>query len=288
MASVLHAARQVKHAGFVALKKAKFAAGEVKDVGYRGATALRPYVFDAGHYPLDFVSLDTPDPVGPPQAEVPRVIWCVWSGDNPMTPNRLEAMDSIRNTTPGVEIRLVTPDNLEQWVVPGHPLHEAYPYLSNVHRSDYLQAYLLHHHGGGYTGVKKHPTPWTSAFETMDRDPEAWVVGYQVPRSAESAWFEGRLGRDVRRNFSRLVGLGGMVVRANTQLTSDWLGEVERRLDYYTSLLKRSPGNVWGDNPSYPIPWTKICSQVFEPLCLRHLDRVRIDPAVKPQLWGHR
>ena len=288
MASVLHAARQVKHAGFVALKKAKFAAGEVKDVGYRGATALRPYVFNAGHYPLDFVSLDTPDPVGPPQAEVPRVIWCVWTGDNEMSPNRKAALDSIRRATPDVDVRVVTPANLHSYILDEHPLHCSYESLSYNHRSDYLRAYLLHHYGGGYSDLKKHPTSWGPGFRRIAEDPHAWVVGFHVPRSSESAWFEGRLGREVRENFSRLIHICGLIARANTPLTQAWIGEVERRLDYYSSLLRRTPGNVFGDNPGYPVPWTRIGSQVFEPLCLRYLDHVRIDQSVKPQLWGHR
>ena len=288
MASVLHAARQVKHAGFVALKKAKFAAGEVKDVGYRGATALRPYVFDAGHYPLDFVSLDTPDPVGPPQAEVPRVIWCVWTGDNEMSPNRKAALDSIRRATPDVDVRVVTPANLHSYILDEHPLHCSYESLSYNHRSDYLRAYLLHHYGGGYSDLKKHPTSWGPGFRRIAEDPHAWVVGFHVPRSSESAWFEGRLGREVRENVSRLIHICGLIARANTPLTQAWIGEVERRLDYYSSLLRRTPGNVFGDNPGYPVPWTRIGSQVFEPLCLRYLDHVRIDQSVKPQLWGHR
>lgn len=288
MVAVLHAARQVKHAGLVGLKKMNFAAGEVRDVGYRAAASIRPYTFDAARYPLDFVSLETPHPVGPPQVEVPRVIWCVWSGDNEMSPNRKAALESIRSATPEVDIRLVTGGNLHSYIVRDHPLHHAYQYLSSVHRSDYLHAYLLHHYGGGYTGVKKHPTSWDPAFVRMNAESAAWVVGYQVPRSSESAWFEGGLGRDVRLRYSRLVGMGGMVVRANTPLTQAWIGEVERRLDYYSSLLQRTPGNVFGDNPGYPVPWTRIGSQVFEPLCLRYLDHVRIDPSVKPQLWGHR
>ena len=288
MAGVLHAARQVKHAGFVALKKAKFAAGEVKDVGYRGATALWPYVFDAGHYPLDFVSLDTPDPVGPPQAEVPRVIWCVWTGDNEMSPNRKAALDSIRRATPDVDVRIVTPANLHSYVLDEHPLHRSYQRLSYVHRSDYLRAYLLHHYGGGYSDLKKHPTSWCPGFRRIAEDPDAWVVGFRIPRSSESAWFEGRLGREVRKNFSRLINISGLIARANTPLTQAWIGEVERRLDYYSSLLQQAPGDEFGDSPGYPVPWTRIGSQVLEPLCLRYLDHVRIDPSVKPQLWGHR
>ena len=63
---------------------------------------------------------------------------------------------------------------------------------------------------------------------------------------------------------------------------------MERRLDYYGSLLAQVPGNVYGDNPGYPVPWTRIGSQVFEPLTLKYREHIRIDPRLKPQLWGHR
>ena len=197
--NMLSGLKKAKHAAFLARKGLRRAGGDVRDVAYRIQSALRLYSFDPSRYPLDFVSLDTPAPDGFPQVEVPRIIWCVWSGTNEMSPNRLKAMESIRRATPGVEVRLVTKDNLEEYIVTGHPLHPSYSDLSDVHRSDYLQAYLLHHHGGGYTGVKQHPTSWLPAFERMEDDADAWVVGYRIPRSAESAWFEGRLGREVRR-----------------------------------------------------------------------------------------
>lgn len=78
------------------------------------------------------------------------------------------------------------------------------------------------------------------------------------------------------------------MARAHSPFTSEWLSEVERRLDYYSSLLAVYPGNTYGDNQGYPIPWTKLGSQVYEPLCWKYLDKIRINNVVKPQLHGHR
>ena len=61
---------------------------------------------------------------------------------------------------PEIPVLLVTPDDLAAYVLPEHPLHEAYEGLSFVHRSDYLRCYFLNFHGGGYADIKPFHTGW--------------------------------------------------------------------------------------------------------------------------------
>lgn len=285
---LLQALRSIKHWGFLATKKARFYTREITDAGWSTYAGLKSPQFDARRYPLDFTALVDAGLAVDLQEEVPRRIFCIWAGDEKMTDNRRACLESMHEMNPGIPLIMVTPENLSDWVVDEHPLHPAYPYLSTVHRADYLKCYLLHFHGGGCSDVKKHHWHWGSIFDQMNADPEAWITGYRIPRSSEATDFPGKLCRDIRRNYSRLIGYGAMMARAKSPLTAEWLAEVDRRLDYYQVLLRKFPGNTLGDNQGYPVPWTRIGSQVLEPLCFKYLDHVRINSQIKPQLWGHR
>lgn len=288
LVDLILALKKVKHGSLVAAKQTRLLAYGARDTGYRTISFLRSYEFKPDRYPLDFVTLPVPPRSGGIKEAIPRRIWCVWAGSNEMSPNRRACLDSIRSMNPDLDVQLVTRANISDYIVQQSPLHPSFELLSDVHRADYLHAYLMHHHGGGFTDIKKHPHSWLPAFQEMDGDPDAWITGYQVPRSSESAWIDSRLGRDVRRNYAGLLGFSGKIVRANNPITHEWILEVNRRLDYYTELLKLAPGNIYGDNPGYPLPWTSIGSQIYEPLCLKYRKHIRINPILKPQLWGHR
>lgn len=278
-------ARKLKPAGYVARRDGM---RYIKNHGYALYDSLRPYRYDASRYELDFLELTNPPMQEAQQAEVPRRIFVVWAGNNPMNENRRASLKHIRDTNGFAEVILVTQENLDEWVIEGRPLHPAYEYLSAVHRSDYSRSYLLHHHGGGYTDLKRHPNSWESGFQMINDDREAWIVGYKIPTVREATVVRGDLGRDVHRHYSSLIGTGGMIARAHSPLTHEWVCEANRRMDYYATLLSLNPGNTWGDNVGYPVPWTTLGSQILEPLCLKYLGQVRHCESVKPQLWGHR
>ena len=75
-----------------------------------------------------------------------------------MFDNRKRCLESLVNTE--CEIELVTPSNLNDWVLPNRRLHAAYENLSAIHRSDYLRAYFMHHYGDGYAGIKLTSASW--------------------------------------------------------------------------------------------------------------------------------
>ena len=78
-------------------------------------------------------------------------IYCFWTGTNEMNETRLNGLNKLRSVS-GCNVVLITPDNLNDFLI--EPLHPAYKYLSLVHRSDYLRAYFMHYHGGGYSDIK--------------------------------------------------------------------------------------------------------------------------------------
>lgn len=274
--------RQAKHAAFVRRKqaratyrRAKFAIATI----LLGALGERlPYRYRTGRYARGRHAipwLDTTlDPGGP--QEVPRRVFVVWTGDNPLTPARSSNLKRIRATI-GVEVVLVTPAEIEDWVVPGHPLHPAYEHLSLIHRSDYVRGYLMHHHGGGYVDIKRPLGSWSHSFDRFLADPGAWVMSYPTTHADWIGKLGGRIGLAILVRHRLMFGKSGFLMRSHTALTGEWLAEMERRLDAAASALAAHPGGTFGV-PGYPLGWTDLLGRVLDPLTLKHLEHVRYDP----------
>lgn len=226
--------------------------------------------------------------VSPTPLDPPRVLHVLWTGDNEMSKVRRTCLDGIRRTNSDLEVRLVTPDNLEEHLVPGHPLHPSYARLSYVHRSDYLRCYFMHHVGGGYTDVKLPRQPWGPVWSEFE-DPDVWMVGQPEVNSDLVANMAGRLGRDVQREFARLSINSSFVMRPRTPLTAEWYDEVQRRMDYYSRDLERFPAvDPMGATGGYRVTWIALQSQVLHPLQLKHLSHVRTDERLTVDLDAYR
>lgn len=285
---LMDAARQVKHAGFVARKRARSAATRMKWNVLTAVTPTlaraRPYQYDARRYShpvkgkpghdLRFLQLDPPSDLAP--SEMPRRVFVLWTGSNELTSNRRRNFEQLRGRI-GVPVELVSAETMDSWLVPGHPLHPAYKDLSLVHRSDYLRAYLMHHHGGGYIDLKAPVTSWRAAFDRAEADPSAWVTAYPESSATAAARFPGPMGRDIAVHWTRLVGTGAMIVRSHTPFTGEWLREVEHRLDRLRPELAAHPGGVRNEAPGYPVSWTDLLGKVYQPLQLKYLDHIRAD-----------
>lgn len=288
-------ARRVKHGLFVSTKRARRAYVELRDIAFSGYDQVRPYRFDVddhrnsrGELPRMYFLHREPPPGTALDWPVPRVIYVLWTGTNPLSTNRRRGLESLEKMNPDVPVVLVTPDNLSDYVLPDAPLHPAYEHLSLNHRSDYLRAYLMHHHGGGYSDVKVCRSSWEPAFEQIDGSPDLWTVGYPEVGSDRCGGRDPRLGHDIRRHFSSLMGFGAFICRPQTPLTAEWLREVERRLDYYAGELSENPGDEYGDAPGYPIDWIELGIDIMGPLQLKYLNHIGQNPCILPELMDHR
>ncbi|MFC7361106.1 hypothetical protein [Nocardioides astragali] len=276
---VVNHLRSTKHAAWLA-RRAAWSAIEpgvapAIDAGLRFYTVARPPRSELVH---DL-------PVEP----APRRIFCLWTGVNPMSPNRVRAMGEIRRLNePEVEVVLVTPRTLADWVVPDHPLHPAYEDLALIHRSDYLRTYLMHHHGGGYSDVKAARASWAGPFKALEGDPEAWMLGYPEVSYRVVAPAPKRLHRQLQVHYARLLGNGAYIARPRTPLTRAWLSEAERRLDLWRDDIARAPGEVSSGPPGYPVPFYGLLGEIFHPLCLRFHEHLRQDPRLVPQLHDYK
>ena len=276
---VLDRMRSLKHSSWLARKRAwsivEPSLAPALDAAFRRYTMVRP--------PLaDDIPLRTVEPV-------PRRIFCLWTGTNAMSPNRLRAMAEIRQfNEPEVQLVLVTPESLHEWVVPNHPLHPAYEDLALIHRSDYLRTYLMHHHGGGYTDVKAANASWARAFDVMEDDPGAWMLGYSEVSYRVVAPAPRPLHRMLQVHHSRLLGNGAYIARPRTPLTQAWIDEAEQRLDLWRDRLALAPGEVWSGPEGYPVPFYGLLGEIFHPLCLRFHAHLRHDDRVMPQLHDYK
>lgn len=244
-----------------------------------------PYSFKKGKYPNCFLEFDSK--LSYESQKIDKTIYCFWTGNNPMTNNRLNAIESLRKKS-GVPIKLITPTNLNTYILKEYPLHRAYSLLSLVHKSDYLRCYFMHHYGGGYCDVKQISNSWLSAFKSIENHAEKWVLGYSELNKHSVAQIEGKIGKDLKTYFKSVIGNCAYICRSKTKFTDEWYKELHNRLDNYYEELKKYPGNIMGDNKGYPIPWTNILGDIFHPLCLKYSNKIMHDDSVKPVFKNYR
>ena len=222
-------------------------------------------------------------------ASAPRRIFCLWTGHNPMSPNRERAMEEIRRLNePSVEVEFVTPETLDRWILAEHPLHPAYEGLSLIHRADYLRTYLMHHYGGGYTDVKAAMSSWAPAFDEINADQDVWLTGYPELSYRFVAPVPLPARRELQAHHARLLGNCAYICRPKTPFTAAWLTEAERRLDDWSSDISQSPGEVYSGPLGYPVPFYGLLGEIFHPLCLRYWRHLRQDVRLAPQVWDYK
>lgn len=212
---------------------------------------------------------------------IPKTIFALWTGDNPMPKGRQDALKSLRNT--GLEVIFINSSNLNQIIQNSYPLHPAYHYLSAVHRADYLRAYLMHHHGGGYSDIKFTQSSWKNSYEKLC-DSKILCVGYpEIGWRGVARVPNWRLyARLILRNKC-LIGNCAYIFRPKSLFTSEWIRLVHIELDRLMPLLLKNPAThpedylnriANGLTSKYPIKWTQILGNIFHPLCLRHYKEI--------------
>lgn len=209
-----------------------------------------------------------------PRAMAPEVLFAAWMGDNDLTPARRTALESLQEANPDLPLVLVTQDDLDDYIVDGAPLHPAFRDLSAMHRSDYIRAYLMHHHGGAYVDLKIMRQPWSPVFDRLNSTPDVWAAGPPEVNSWNASPAKGPLGKEQKRNFPRMAFQAAFAFKPGSSWTSEWLAEVDRRMDYFQRLLADHPAvDPYGHRGGYPVPWSSLMGQVFSPLALKYAHR---------------
>lgn len=254
-------------------------------------SVLHPYHYDPERYKDTFLESPCEFPYTDDFSRpVDRVIYIFWTGENEITPNRMKGIESMKKVC-GVEVKLITPKNLPEYIKEDDPLPEAYQYLSYVHRADYLRSYFMYHYGGGYGDIKTYYKSWTEAFDRLDQS-DAYVKGYPEVGFWGVAYHDVEnigLRHDLRTHWRYLVGNGAYICRSHTRLTAEWHSEAKRRLLRLSDELYNHPAtDPYGQNVDYPVKWSGLLGSIFHPLCLKYKDRLLSDKALMPSFENYR
>jgi hypothetical protein len=224
-----------------------------------------------------------------------RIVFSLWMGENEMSEARSKCLLSIQRKL-GCPSMHITLESLSRWCHPEFPLHPAFPYLSAVHRSDYMRCYLLHVYGGGYTDVKETTVSWCQFFDALASSPST-VLGYTEIGAHGVARVGGQLEATLKENWQKLIGMCAMILKPRTEFTHSWYSQLHRVLDGKLAELKANPARHPQDHRGaqftdgtvspYPIYWTEILGNILHPLIFQHSESI-LHASIAPSFSSYR
>lgn len=198
-----------------------------------------------------------------------HVVFMVWTGRNEMTANRKNCIQTFMAQS-CVKLVLLTEETIPHYTIPAFPFHEGYPYLSEVHKSDYLRTYLMHFLGGGYSDIKHTTGSWAPAFNDMLAAPNRYINGYpEIPTGV--AW------PPYAEHWRYYVGNGCYICRPHTALSTAWFSAMTALLDGRLEALRQHPARHPYDKKEsspYPIEWNEMLGRIFHRVLWDYRDRV--------------
>ena len=200
-----------------------------------------------------------------------NTIFCFWTGNNEMSPKRKKCLDDLYEITE-CNVVLITPENLQDYLLDNQPLHAGYPFLSETHKADYLRTYFMHFHGGGYSDIKTPSGNWKSAFEDIKKNPDIYMNGYRELEPNHVAV------PHLSHHFNTLIGNCAYISRPNTDLTREWYNAMIELMDAKLNDLKSNPATYPQEKPEdgngYPIEWEEMLGKIFIAKQMNYLPRL--------------
>lgn len=209
----------------------------------------------------------------------PRNIFCFWFGPN-MSHHRSHCLRTILKNS-NTKVNIINENNINSWIIPEHPLHSHFQYLSATHKADYLRSYFMYHYGGGYTDIKKCNYDWNIYFDILDRS-DAEYMGYGERSPDDIAY------TPHRHLYESMIGCCQFIFKQKSKLAEEWIAAADQILDSVSGKLKESPAT--NDYPqavlgmtivnknrtysNYPLEWATICGQIFHRLQPKFFDRM--------------
>jgi hypothetical protein len=226
-----------------------------------------------------------------------RVVFSVWFGTfNQMSANRIIALNTIFQKI-GCPLVILGDENYLDWQHPDYPIHTSFQFLSSVHKSDYLRAYLMCFYGGGYTDIKSARFSWMPMFDVLQNNEDHLALGYPELRPTGIAEMQDGEHLDIRERFEEVIGMCAFLMRKRSPLSCAYLEGVEDVLDCYEFHLKRDPARFAYDNrdgwftnsvTGYPLRWTSIGSEVFHKKVFDFRHYTILEPKICPVVTGYR
>lgn len=197
-------------------------------------------------------------------SHVEEKVYCFWTDDNPITPNRQKGLETMRENL-GVPICFLDKKGIEERILPEAPLHPAYKYLSAVHKSDYLRCYFMHHFGGGYADIKPYSryNNWKRCFDYINKFPEVEIVGsHEVPNGA--ALLENRNPIDTEK----LLCTSFFICKPHTEFTQEWYSLLLSKMEEKKEELQKNPALSPFGGERYPLRWAELLGEIYHSLLL--------------------
>ena len=196
-------------------------------------------------------------------------IYCFWTGDNEMSKSRIECLNNIHSVSE-CNVILITKDNLSKYILNDVPLHQAFEYLSETHKADYLRTYFMHFHGGGYSDIKKTTGSWIKSFNDL-KNSNYWICGYKEING-------GVAYAPHADKWQEMIGNCAYICKPQTELTKEWYNEMILLLDTKLEKLKLNPSsNPQDSNESgsgYPIEWNEMLGRIFHKVSYKYKDYI--------------
>lgn len=214
----------------------------------------------------------------------PQVVWCFW-WRGVMNENRVRSLELMRKNL-GVPVILVSADNVNEFVVDEFPIHPAFEFLSDVHKSDYIRIYLLHHYGGGWHDIKPTGVSYSDVWRLFE-NPEVYFVGKPEIEGGAAEVYDDQ-GNYMPSVWSELVATNRWIGRAGTPLSQRLYGAINTVLDEYLKKLSKHPARSAYSHKKdkynsklfrkllgwqYPLQWT-LFGDLFHPLNYEFRDHV--------------
>lgn len=194
--------------------------------------------------------------------KVDEKIYCFWTGKNPLTPNRIKGLESMRENL-NVQIEFLDEDAINKKILKDAPLHPGYKYLCEVHKSDYLRCYFMHHFGGGYTDIKTYgkDNNWKQCFDLINSNEDIYIVGVKEhPNGVSNKYPQWKNFNDA----NKLLCCGYFICRPYTEFTYAWYNKLLEVMDEKYEDLKNFPSrSPIGGGTSYKIRWSELLGDIY-------------------------
>ena len=193
-----------------------------------------------------------------------NTLWLLWTGSNKMSELRRNCLNDIYRYAEA-DIILVTKTNLSYYTHINYPLHEAFQYLSDIHKSDYLRYYLMHVYGGAYVDIKPMKFSIKKYAENLSKNND--IIGYNA---------------FVKENVPYP---SSFMYKPNTDFTTEVMKIIHDYLDSKLELLKIYPAKHPRHDPKvskekkypYPIGWDDITDKIAKRIIIEYSNKNKID-----------
>jgi hypothetical protein len=195
---------------------------------------------------------------------MPTDIYCFLISPKEISTVELKQIETMKEISE-CNVILITNTRLTDWIKKDNPLHEAYEYLSDFHKIDYLRAYFMHFYGGGYASFNSINRSWIDGFNEFNANQKALLNGY-----SESGAYDVSVP-ELKKYWRFLLGNSGYIVRPNTDLTKDCYNRVNKLLDLKLEKLKSTQSTP---STPYPIERNELMGTIFHTVQMDYISNI--------------